>query len=174
MKLAVSSIKFPHKVVISPDASWLQMIARDLCPADPQSTQIRGQLSLNLDSGGFVFVTGHISAQATLPCDRCGEDVKIPIETDIAATFRPPYEANIPREISLSAEDLEVYFIDGGVVDLETVINDSLQCALPNHLTCENSHGKPCSNDDDGLVYRDSREFEVQSPFAVLKNLKKS
>ncbi len=152
----------------------MQLMARDLSPAAPEKSQVHGQLSLQRDTAGFVLVTGHLSAQAFLPCDRCGEDVHVPVETDVAATFRPAYETNIPREISLSAEDLEVYFIENGEVDLEVLVNDALQCALPGNILCLSSNCHSQTESDDGLVFKDSKDFRTESPFAVLKNLKKS
>lgn len=174
MKLSVNSIKFPHKVVIASDAPWLKLIASDLCPSSPEKAGIHGELSLNSDSAGFIKVVGQLSADAILPCDRCGKDVTFPLQTAITATFRPEYRENAPREMTLSAEDLEVYFIENGTVDLEILVNDALQCAIPTHVQCESDDGASCDDDGDSLVYKDSQDFEAVSPFAVLKNLKKS
>ncbi len=174
MKLSVTSVKYPHNVVITPDAPWLNLIARDLSPSSPEKARIQGELSLNADSAGFITASGHLKAQATLPCDRCGKDTSIPLETKVTAIFRPEYQENAPREMTLSPEDLEVYFIENDAVDLEVLVNDSLQCALPNHVLCGSDGDQPCEDPDDGLVYRDSTEFKAESPFAVLKNLKKS
>jgi uncharacterized metal-binding protein YceD (DUF177 family) len=98
----------------------------------------------------------------------------VPLKTEITATFRPEYQENAPREMSLSAEDLDVYFIESGTVDLEVLVNDSLQCAIPSHIQCDHSAGRTCDAGDDSLVYSDSKDFQADSPFAVLKNLKKS
>ena len=174
MKLMVNSLKFPHKVHITDDAPWLEVIARDLCPTAPDNARIHGDLTLHNDTAGFIHVKGHISADATLPCDRCGKDVHIPLESDLSATFRPAFAETAPREMSLSAEDLEVYFIEEGAIDLEMLVNDSLQCALPGKVLCELSQGDSCGMEADGPVYQDTKEFERESPFAVLKNLKKS
>jgi uncharacterized metal-binding protein YceD (DUF177 family) len=80
--------------------------------------------------------------------------------------------------MSLSAEDLDTYFIEGGQIDLEILVNDTLQCALPGHIACAPSAGNNCNSD----LHDDNDEGEAPStdktrentPFAILKSLKKS
>ena len=175
MKLSVKTLSSPHQVEFENRDSWLKEIARELTPSEPESSNIRGNLTLKQDSAGFVHATGTVTAQATQPCDRCGRDVQFPIESSINVTFRPPYVDNAPREIALSPEDLDVYFIEDDHIDLEVLINDTLQCAIPTHILCHDSDSEGCSEDeDDGLVYGESTPHEIESPFAILKNLKKS
>jgi uncharacterized metal-binding protein YceD (DUF177 family) len=178
MRLIVKSLNSPHYVQISPKDSWLRQLAKDLSPSSPEEAAISGELTLRADNAGFIHANGHITASALLPCDRCGRDVTIPLASNIQATFRPSYDGQAPREMSLSAEDLDTYFIEGGQIDLEILVNDTLQCALPGHIACPPSAENSCSSDVD----EDSDEEErpsndktgENSPFAILKSLKKS
>jgi len=178
MRLIVKSLNSPHHVQFSPNDSWLRQVAKDLSPSSPEDAAISGELTLRADNAGFVHATGHIKASALLPCDRCGRDVTIPVLSDIQATFRPSYNEQAPREMSLSAEDLDTYFIEGGQIDLEILVNDTLQCALPGHIACPPSAGNNCNSDlhddNDEEEARSTDKTRENSPFAILKSLKKS
>lgn len=176
MKINVKTLMTPHKVHFDQQERWTQQIVRDLSPGKPSDTNLNGELTLKSDSAGFIHVSGSVKAQATLPCDRCGRDVIIPIVSDIVATYRPPYLEHAPREMALSTEDLDVYFIEDGHVDLEVLINDTLQFAVPNHILCQESDSDGCAggDQDSDLVYSDQVDDNSQSPFAVLRDLKKS
>jgi uncharacterized metal-binding protein YceD (DUF177 family) len=174
MKLSVSSLKFPHRITVTNEAPWVLFIAQHLNANAPPAAGIAGELVLKQDSAGFIHVGGSLSAAANLPCDRCGSDLDFPIAVDVKATFRPPYESSVPREMSLSEEDFEVYFIENGELDIEVLVHDTLQCALPLHILCENAGQPPCAGPDQGLTASAFGESERESPFAILKNLKKS
>jgi uncharacterized metal-binding protein YceD (DUF177 family) len=156
---------------------WLAQVAKDLAPDSPETSNIRGNVSLHADTAGFVHASGHVTADAMLPCSRCGHPKKVHLESGISATFRPPYNEQAPRELALESEDFDVYFIEQGQVDLEILLNDVLQCALPTQVICAEGDLEGCgggSENDDDLVYGENKPLEKESPFAVLKSLKKS
>ena len=178
MRLSTNSLAAHHNLKFSGDDSWLARIAQDLTPANPKSSNIHGEITLRTDNAGFIHVTGNAAATATLPCDRCGRDVTIPLNSPINATFRPSYSEHTPREMALSAEDLEIYFIENDNIDIETLVNDTLQCGIPNHILCATDDAQGCggenADDDDTLVYGEGTRSDDDSPFAILKNLRNS
>lgn len=173
MSLAVNSLPSTHVVTLSSETAHLQSIARDLCPENPLAASLEGSISIRLDTAGFVHAEGHVTANAVRPCDLCGDDVRLPLSATIKATFRPPYEGQPPRELNLLSEDLDVYFIESGRINLEVLLNDTLQCAIPYHITCESQHGSACSPQRSSAESQSPKaEGEENSPFAVLKSLK--
>ena len=177
MRLPTQSLSStPHQVSFMGQDPWLLRVAKDLTPDSPDTSNISGNISLHSDTAGFVHANGHVSADALLPCSRCGRTQKIHLESPISATFRPPYSEHAPRDLALESEDFEVYFIEQGQVDLEVLVNDVLQCALPAQIICEEGDLEGCVGDDYGsdLVYGDNKPLEKESPFAILKSLKKS
>lgn len=177
MKISTNTLHNQKQLSFSMADKWLTRIAQDLNPVSPDSSDITGELKFKSDNAGFIHVSGNVSAKATLPCDRCGRDVNFDLNTSVIATFRPPYQESAPREMALTEEDFEVYFIEDGHLDLEAVVNDSLQCSIPSHILCDENDSEGCggeANQSDNLVYGESAPNEDESPFSVLKNLKKS
>jgi uncharacterized metal-binding protein YceD (DUF177 family) len=178
MRILTSTLPSPHHIQFLGNEAWLSQISKDLSPEAPEMSKIHGQVTLRTDSGGFILVSGSVTAQATRHCDRCGQAVSIPLHSDFSATFRPPFTDVAPRILALSSEDLEVYFIEDGAVDLEVIINDSLQCAIPTHIGCSQADVTVCGSGEDSLVLtaEDKLRMDAESaasssnnPFLALK-----
>ena len=177
MRISTNLINDSYAVTISSDAPWLTRIAADLAPSSPPSSAITGQLSLRRDQAGFVHVTGDVKAQALQACDRCGEITAIPLVAEISATFRPPFASVTPREMALSQEDMDTYFLENDCADLEQLVHDALQCALPGQIRCATSaecQGLEMNEGSLELVYTDNVSDDHPSPFAALKDFRPS
>lgn len=173
MHLSLKNLGSTHVVKLSPTEVWLQKLAADLAPTNPSSADIQGEVTFRANSAGFVYASGSINATAMQACSLCGDLVTIPLSAEVNATFRPPYEGHTPKDLSLMPEDLDVYFIEEGGINLETLINDVLQCAIPYHVTCETLGLSPCDNDH--LSSEEDQKGSrsgVNSPFAILKTIK--
>ncbi len=177
MRISTNLINDSYSVTISKQDSWLERTARDIAPSSPETADISGNLELRQDRAGFVHVTGKIMASALRPCDRCGQLVKLPIVAEITAEFRPPYASVAPREMTLSYEDMDTYFLENGCVDIEQVVNDAIQCAIPAQIHCQAFDGsQPCdnTNDSNGLIYGETLRDDESSPFSILKDFRPS
>jgi uncharacterized metal-binding protein YceD (DUF177 family) len=166
-----------YAITITRDDPWLARIASDLAPSSPEATDITGQLNLRADQAGFVYVTGSVCATALLPCDRCGQLVTTHLTPAMNATFRPPYAGAPPREMLLDSGDMDVYFLENDCVDIEQLVHDALQCALPGQIHCiEDAGCRPiehaCGSDD--LADEDGPADWASSPFAILKDYRPS
>jgi len=174
MKIKVSNLKEPQELIISGQEPWLEALYAPF--PHPPAAPLTGQLRIRKDSAGFVYVTGDISCTPTLECSRCLSQMPWPVSTHIDACFRPGLSDVLrERDINLSRDDLDLYFIEAGEVDLECLLNDCLQTAIPYQTFCESLPGKHCDLDHSKLpgdqVYGVPDE-ETSSPFAVLQNLK--
>jgi uncharacterized metal-binding protein YceD (DUF177 family) len=177
MRISTNLINDNYVLTMTNNDPWLSRIATDLAPTSPQSAEINGQLALHRDQAGFVHVTGSVSAQALLPCDRCGQVVTMPLTAEITAKFRPPFASVTPREMALSQEDMDTYFLENDCVDIEQLINDAVQCAIPSQIRCTASpecQGPETTDGSDELVYADQVADDAESPFAVLKDFQPS
>jgi len=177
--LAVSK---PKTLTLSGSESWLRAIAQSLLNSSTSEAHpITGQLTLRLDAAGFVYGIGELQHRTYQTCSRCRQEVEIPLDVAVSVRWRPPFEFNAPRELALSAEDLDDYFIEHDAVDLEQLVIDSLQCALPDqtpshkdekdvHTICDVNGLESSSS----LVYEERAQNNAvaESPFAVLKTLR--
>jgi uncharacterized metal-binding protein YceD (DUF177 family) len=173
MLLPLHTLRSPHVVKLVSAEAWLQPVAADLAPSNPESANIQGEITLRTTSAGFVHASGLITAMAVQACSLCGENVTLALSASVKATYRPPYEGDTPKDMSLITEDLDVYFIERDGINLEVLVNDALQCAIPYQITCETSGLRPCDNGH--LPSEESpkgaRSGE-NSPFAILKTIK--
>ncbi len=165
-------------IKISGDEPWLKEIEKNLQVGEaPPASKITGEIHLRKDSAGFVYGDGSVKHTPTLSCSRCAIDILWPLEAKIAVTWRPPFESVTPRELALTSEDLDVYFIEDGKIDISQIVNDVLLCAIPDQIVPRMEGSDDCGvcgiNLLNNLVYGNNEPLEITSPFDVLKNLKK-
>ena len=178
MRLSVKNLEKNNTITIRGDEAWVLEIAKAIHQGGSATPGvISGEITLRTDSAGFIYGKGTLQHTPILSCSRCAKDIPWPLNCQIDVTWRPPFESSTPREMSLSAEDLDVYFIEDGTIDLEELVNDALQCEVPNKImkfadASENDCGVCGMNLVDELVHGKREDAESRSPFAVLKNLK--
>lgn len=177
MQVRVQEITPTKLVVIKGDEPWLKPIIAAVQESEnAAASTITGELHLRSDAAGFVYGKGIIKHTPLLTCGRCDKEVPWEIEAPVDVSWRPAYETHAPREISLTAEDLDVYFIENGCVDIEQLVLDTLLCALPEQIPVRRNDSDECGicgvSLKGGLVYGDNVDIERESPFAILKNLK--
>lgn len=181
MRVRIQDLFQAKQIVFTGNEPWIEQIAKDL-PTRPTATprKITGMVELKMDSAGFVYGRGHIKHTPALSCSRCDHDIDWQINADINVSWRPPFESHAPRELSLSSEDLDVYFIEDGAVDLEQLVNDTIQCALPDQTfrtevdldACEYCSMSP----NNPLVFPENHGQSTEtnhkaSPFSILARL---
>ena len=122
-------------------------------------------------AGKEIRVSGHISGCLEAACDRCLEQVKIPVEADFDLPYRPMEEIAKEEEIEIAEDDLKVGFYAGEGVNLADVVREQVILSVPLKLVCRpgclglcpvcgaNRNIEPCSC---------SSQHE-DSPFAFLK-----
>lgn len=177
MFIRVDEIHPTLSITIQGNEPWLDAIVRNLQEGEAQSpSKITGQVQFRKDSAGFVYGQGNIKHTPMLSCSRCAMDIPWPLDVDFQATWRPPFESHTPKEMALSAEDLDTYFMVDGKINLEELVNDVLQCELPDQVLIRKENSDDCGvcgvNLLNNLVYGSDKPIERSSPFAVLKNLK--
>jgi uncharacterized metal-binding protein YceD (DUF177 family) len=137
MKIKASSLIKPQTLSIQGDEPWLESIYESFV-AGPTPARLTGELTLTPNTAGFVRVKGEISYTPLVDCSRCAEAIPWPINETIDVMFRPAksrdnadLQAHSQKEYLLSREDLDDYVMDKGELDLEELINDTVQMTIP-------------------------------------------
>ena len=109
-----------------------------------------------------------------VPCSRCEQTIAWPLAIEVEALFRPESEENRDRDVTLTEAELDHYYLEGDAVDLEQLVTDLVQTALPTQLVQTSDDGSSCK-----ICLTDLRETQVYgarggkaSPFADLAKLK--
>jgi uncharacterized protein len=82
-----------------------------------------------------VFVKGNISAVIDSNCSRCLEDIRLPISGNFAYTLIPA-KTEIREDIELTAEDLEISYYAGGIIDFLSIICEQVLLQIPIRKLC--------------------------------------
>ena len=178
MRLTLNEIREGTTVVIRGDEAWLEQIYSGfpLVDADGVRPMLTAKLDLRLEAAGSVSVTGVVNYVPRVNCSRCDKVLPWPLRVEVSTRFLPEQLNETPKEKNLSRDDLEVYFLQDDAVDLELLLNDSVQTALPTAylpVADDERSCRVCHADTAGeQVYAGTTEPEEASPFAVLKGLK--
>ncbi len=181
MKLKAEDLRSPKTITISGDEPWLHLIYEsfDIKGAVPATHRITGALTVTPSTYGLYDVEGEVRFTPNVSCSRC-EDM---IPWEISRKIKVRYLEQVPLEDEeeeverdLEPSDMDAYYIDAqGMIDLEVVLNDFIQTALPSRLVKTAPDGKSClichKDVSTKAVFEDEVKPE-ESPFAVLKNLK--
>ncbi len=123
-----------------------------------------------------VLLTGELQATVGFLCDRCGE----PFDSSLSSSFHYLFKTGedmtvyVP-EMECGEEDFGTVFLDEPVVDIDAILREQVLLAAPESKVCADDCRGLCPGCGAVLRYEACRcEPEpADSPFAVLKNLKK-
>lgn len=177
MLIRVDDIHPTLSITLSGDEAWLAPLVKGLQDGEePSPSKITGEIHLRKDTAGFVYGKGRIMHTPMLSCSRCAMDIPWPLDVTFEATWRPPFESHVPKDMALSSDDLDTYFMIDGKINLEELIHDVLQCELPDQVLIRKDDSDDCGvcgiNLLNTLVYGSNAPVPTASPFAVLSNLK--
>jgi uncharacterized metal-binding protein YceD (DUF177 family) len=91
-----------------------------------------GQLKFHL-AGEEVLGTGRLTSAVTLPCARCLEKVRIPLDTQIVLTFWPHKRQNEKEEMdeTFDPNEPDLSFYRGDVIDPDEDIRELIVVDVP-------------------------------------------
>jgi uncharacterized protein len=149
---------------------WLAAACPDL-DAHPSAAglRFRGRLS---KSGTDYLLRGDLSGALEMPCARCLEPARLPIETPLLVTF----VSNDANDAGLDDDDPDVIVFAGPEIDLGEELRDEILLAIPVSPLCSpdcrglcpvcggNRNTSPCDCEES--------QRRAQSPLAALGRLK--
>ena len=131
----------------------------------PSIERLEAHASLSCD-GHRVRATGRVAASLEQRCVVTGEPVASHVDEAFEIAFLPePRADNLPEEVELAAEDCDVVFHDGTVIDLGSAIADTLALSLDPY---PRSASAEAALREAGVLSE-----EEAGPFAVLAKLKR-
>jgi len=83
-----------------------------------------------------VRIQGHISGALEAACDRCLQQVRVPVETDFDLPYRPMEEIAQEEEVEIGQDELEVGFFSGEGVNLADVVREQVLLSFPMKVVC--------------------------------------
>ena len=103
--------------------------------------------NLNLHAtraGDEVELIGSVNAAVGFECDRCLKPLSIPIDQSFDLFYVPPVKAGDERE--LGTDDLSTGFYQGESIDLDDLVREQLELALPMARLCSEDCQGLCPN----------------------------
>jgi|ERR1041384_585370 uncharacterized protein len=142
---------------------------------DSQDAKLVGRCKLNVQAtraGDEVELVGTLNANVGFECDRCLTPIAVPIEQSFDLFYVPPLKAGDERE--LGADDLSTAFYQGETIDLDDVVREQVELALPMARLCNDDCKGLCP--DCGANLNDAKcacgDNQVDERWAALNELK--
>ncbi|MDR1886665.1 MAG: DUF177 domain-containing protein [Prevotellaceae bacterium] len=121
----------------------------------------------------FMNVTLNFSGILTVSCDRCLEELDIPVEGENLLSVRFGKAPDTPEEESPD-EDVMYVNAEDEEIDLTDYIYESICLALPiQRVHGDDENGKSRCNPEMLKYISGSRNVEKASPFDILKDMNK-
>jgi uncharacterized protein len=94
-----------------------------------------------------LYVDGTVETAIRFRCSRCAREFSRPIAASFDLSYLPqPKWTNEDAEIELQYEDMVVAFYDGLALDVDLMVMEQIELAMPMRLVCR--------DDCKGLCYR--------------------
>jgi uncharacterized protein len=96
-----------------------------------------GRCEVNLRAtreGDEVELIGSVNAVVGFECDRCLKPLSVAVEQSFDLLYVPPLKAG--DEMELGADDLSTGFYQAGTIDLDDVVREQVELALPMARLC--------------------------------------
>lgn len=131
-------------------------------------------------SGSYLGIDCEIEGNLTVPCDRCMEDVTLPVSAEARLSVKFGDEPVSSEETVVGDDEREVIYLpeDGSDMDLSQTVYDFAYLALPMQRIHEDGECNPAALrylSGEAVAIPDSPvedKDDTYNPFAVLKGLK--
>jgi len=122
-----------------------------LDPEDPavQGLDVRGPVTGTFNIRKMehqILVRGSVVGQVMLRCARCLRDFDLSVQEDVNIELRPAFDLDrAGHEMELVADDLDVEFFKGDVLDLGHIIAEQVALLVPMKPLCTEDCAGICS-----------------------------
>jgi uncharacterized protein len=108
--------------------------------ADPEDPRIAAPVELHLDvhrqSAEVYLVTGRVATRLAVECSRCLEPFEIPVDSTFELRYVPREQNLGEGEREIAEDDLTTAYYSDHVLDLEALMREQFQLALPMKPLC--------------------------------------
>ncbi len=130
-----------------------------------QSGTVTVHLRFGVDGAQIPFLSGALSVNLQIPCQRCMEAMTVPVESSFNMGL-----IRSEDESKLLSEQYEPLLVDGKAFSLLEFVEDELILAIPVVVTHEPDECSASRYLQDSTVIEDGKERE--NPFQILQHLK--
>ncbi len=181
MRIQVTDLTDKLTFAITGDEEWLAPTHADFpLPPDTKGAtpKVTGELTVERESNITIMVDGHLAFTPYVPCGRCDVGVAYPVEIDVHTRFYDEDPKKGIKDRKLSREELDAYYCESGEMNLEELVNDLIQTAVPAYLAADDDTATcpDCAAADKdpsrAPAVKTMQAPPKESPFAALKGLK--
>ncbi len=124
-------------------------------------------------SNETVHLKGMVKGRLALLCDRCLERYFLDVSHTFSYLLMPSGAQRLKPELSLSAEDVDTTFYEGGLMPLQTIFREQILLEIPIRGLCSDGCKGLCPGCGVNLNLSPCQceAKEPEGPFAVLKGL---
>ena len=124
-------------------------------------------------AGAEVFVNGHLKTRAAVECDRCLQQVELPVDAGFELEYvtGPTYESTAAAE--LTEDEMLVSVFNGESIDVDEIVKEQVLLAVPTRTLCRPDCKGICPECgiDKNTAGCACETREVDPRWAALKNL---
>lgn len=180
MRIRLSELREKEVVDVDGTEAWLSALYETFpVPEGAEKPLVKAHLVVERLPEEFARVTGQVEYAPYVGCSRCERLIPWPIKSQLEVFFqrdeRGPSEG---KEIALKRAELdEYYFVDGEFIDLEAVVNDIIQTAIPTRTLRFCADGRTCAvcgEDLESAQVYGTKSAPAASPFNTLKGFGRS
>ena len=120
-----------------------------------------------------VTVSGEVTAELSLECDRCLKPLMIPVSNIFRVEYVTPEVYQAGQGTELLDEDLSLSVFDGAILDIDELVREQLLLAVPAQALCrEDCKGLcPVCGDDRNVKDCSCQQAEIDPRWAGLKEI---
>ncbi|HXG94831.1 MAG TPA: DUF177 domain-containing protein [Blastocatellia bacterium] len=140
-----------------------------------EESRLVGRPELNVQAtraGLTVRLVGDVAAKVQFDCDRCLAPLTMPVRQSFDLVYVPPLGAGDEKE--LADDDLSMGFYQGEEIDVDDIVREQIELALPMARLCSENCEGLCSecgaNLNEGKC--SCMREEIDPRWAALKELK--
>ena len=133
--------------------------------------QVNGHVS---NQGNFLELVMRIKTEVMLPCSRCLDEVKLPLDLEVADQYYSEAEWSNLSEVD-EEDSSAVFLLAGDWLDLKKIVRENILLNLPMRIICTPDCPGICPKCGQNLQEGqcNCRRQELDPRFAVLAQLKK-
>lgn len=102
-----------------------------------QDSRLAGRTELDVQAvraSEKVRLVGHIKATVEFECDRCLKPLSVVVDQGFDLLYVPPL--GIAEEHELGEDDLSIAFYQGGEIDIDDLVREQIELAIPMARLC--------------------------------------
>ena len=166
MRIAIDTMQAGgRRVTAGLSDAWAAAAAGRALDGAPTALDVDVRFELR---GPVVHVTGTVTAQASAPCDRCGEPVALEVSAPVHLAYVREGQPS-HGEAQLHEGDLDVGWFSGEAIDAGDVLSEATALALPSRIVCTDTEA--CEIRARALLPEVGEAQEGHPAFAALADL---